>query len=62
VENIAYFYTLEKQSYIKIKNNEDLLFDKCLEEIELEVDEQVFSVLTGSSYLLQCHCKSAGMV
>ena len=42
VENIAYFYTREKQLHIKTKTNEDLLFDKCLEEIENEVDEQYF--------------------
>lgn len=42
VENIAYFYTREKQLYIKTKTSEDLLFDKCLEEIENEVDEQYF--------------------
>lgn len=42
VENIAYFYTRQKQLYIKTKSSEDLLFDKCLEEIESELDEQYF--------------------
>lgn len=42
VENIAYFYTRGKQFYIKTKSSEDLLFDKCLEEIENELDDQYF--------------------
>ena len=42
VQNIAYFYTKEKLQYIKTKNNEDLLFDKCLEEVEHEIDGQTF--------------------
>lgn len=42
IENIAYFYTKEKQLYIKTKRSEDLAFDKCLEEIENEVDASAF--------------------
>jgi DNA-binding LytR/AlgR family response regulator len=42
IENIAYFYTKEKLQYIKTTNNEELLFDKRLEEIEAEVDDSIF--------------------
>jgi two-component system, LytTR family, response regulator LytT len=42
VHNIAYFYTKDKLFFIKTKANEDLHFDKCLDDVEAEVDSQVF--------------------
>lgn len=42
IENIAYFYTKDKLLYIKTKTSEEYVFDKCLEEIESEVDQQYF--------------------
>jgi DNA-binding LytR/AlgR family response regulator len=42
VENIAYFYTKDRLQYIKTTNNEDLLFDRPLEEIEAEIDAKDF--------------------
>lgn len=42
VENIAYFYTREKFQYIKTLENEDLMIDKPLDEIEEELDSEIF--------------------
>ena len=42
VDNIAYFYTRNKLFYIKTKTAEDLHFDKCLDDVETEVDSQRF--------------------
>lgn len=41
-DSIAYFYTKDKLFFIKTKANEDLHFDKCLDDIEAEVDGQDF--------------------
>lgn len=42
IENIAYFFTRDKQLFIKTKSREDLLIDKCLDEIESETDNYQF--------------------
>jgi DNA-binding LytR/AlgR family response regulator len=41
-DSVAYFYTKDKLFFIKTKTNEDLHFDKCLDDIEAEVDGQAF--------------------
>jgi two-component system, LytTR family, response regulator LytT len=42
VENIAYFYTKEKFQYIKTIEDDDLIIDKPLDEIEAELDKELF--------------------
>lgn len=41
-EEIAYFYTKERLQYIKTFRNEDLVLDKWLDDVELQVDPQKF--------------------
>lgn len=40
--DIAYFYTKDRLQYIKTKANDDYVIDKRLDEIETEIDSQVF--------------------
>ncbi|AXY74964.1 DNA-binding response regulator [Paraflavitalea soli] len=41
-QDIAYFYTKDRLQYIKTKGNDDYVIDKRLDEIETEIDAQVF--------------------
>lgn len=41
-ELIAYFFTKQRLQYIKTFNGEEYIFDKRLDEIEMEVDPAVF--------------------
>lgn len=41
-QDIAYFYTKDRLQYIKTKANDDYVIDKRLDEIETEIDSQVF--------------------
>jgi DNA-binding LytR/AlgR family response regulator len=41
-DSIAYFYTKDRLQYIKTFSNESLLLDKCLDEIETEIDPKIF--------------------
>jgi DNA-binding LytR/AlgR family response regulator len=41
-DQIAYFYTKDKQQYIKTIKNEDFIIDSFLDEIETEIDPKLF--------------------